>query len=113
MRLVYPAVLAAVLLFASPAGAGRSGATLTFEPNAAPAWSWAHGSGCGYAVGSQVYVDVQKPEALMFLSTAPDARGCIAFQFTTDGPGTYLVQARQRLRGNKWTVMASYQLPVA
>src|SRR5437867_244855 len=90
MRLAALTVLVSLLLFASSAGATRSGATLTVSPNAAPAWSWATGSGCGYAVGSEVYVDIQKPEALAFLSVMPGATGCISFRFTTDGPGTYL-----------------------
>ena len=43
MRILYLAALSIALLAASPAAAGRSGgATLEFNPNAAPAWSWAN-----------------------------------------------------------------------
>jgi hypothetical protein len=112
MRIVPLAALSIALLAASSAGAGRSsGATLEFNPNAAPAWSWANGSGCGYAAGSQVSIAVHKPEALAFKTAMPDAQGCISFSFTTDGPGTYLVEARQQTR-NRWRLLASYQLPV-
>jgi len=116
MRLIHLAAAIAALAVAVPfASAGKpgSGATLSIEPNAAPAWDRVWGSGCGYQVGSDVYIDVEKPEALMFTGAVPDADGCIAFTFTTDGPGVYHVQARQQLsNGKKWTVMATYDLPV-
>jgi hypothetical protein len=112
MRAAYLAAIATTLLFASSAAAQRDLATLSFSPNAAPAWSWAHGSGCGYSVGSEVYIDVQKPEALSFLSVTSGADGCIAFAFTTDGPGTYHVDARQKTKRNHWRVLATYDLPV-
>ena len=112
MRIVSLAALCFALLVASPAGAGRSsGATLEFNPNAAPAWSWANGSGCGYANVSQVSIAIHKPEALAFKTTMPDAQGCISFSFTTDGPGMYLVEARQQTH-NRWRLLASSQLPV-
>jgi len=111
MRIAAITAFAIALLVASSAGAQRSSATLKIEPNAAPAWGWANGSGCGYAVGSETYIDIHKPEALAFQSVMPDAVGCISFAFTTDGPGTYLVEARQRSHSS-WRVLASYQLPV-
>ena len=111
MRIAALTAFAIALLLASSAGAQRSSATLKIEPNAAPAWGWANGSGCGYAVGSETYIDIHKPEALAFQSVMPDAAGCISFAFTTDGPGTYLVEARQRTR-NTWRVLATYELPV-
>jgi hypothetical protein len=40
-----------------------------------------------------------------------NSQGCIAFTFTTDGPGTYLVEARQQVH-NRWRLLASYILPV-
>jgi hypothetical protein len=112
MRFASLVALMAALLLASSAGAQRgSGAKLEFHPNAAPAWSWANGSGCGYAAGSQVNISVQKPEALSFLAAMPNSDGCIAFAFTTDAPGTYLVEARQQVN-NRWRLLASYNLPV-
>ena len=111
MRIATVTAFTIALLLASSAVAQRSSATLTIEPNAAPAWGWAQGSGCGYTVGSEAYIDIHKPEALAFQSAMPDAAGCISFGFTTDGPGTYLVEARQRSH-NSWRVLASYQLPV-
>lgn len=112
MRFLSLVAFLTAMVLASSVGAQRgSGATLEFHPNAAPAWSWAHGSGCGYTPGSQVNIAVQKPEALAFLAAWPNSQGCIAFEFTTDGPGTYVVEARQQVR-NRWRLLASYSLPV-
>ena len=112
MRFASLVAILALALLAGSAGAERgTGASLEFHPNAAPAWSWANGSGCGYAANSQVNLAVQKPEALAFLATMANSQGCVAFRFTTDGPGTYLVQARQEVR-NRWRLLASYSLPV-
>jgi hypothetical protein len=111
MRISAVTAFAIALLLASAAGAQRTTATLRIEPNAALAWSSAHGSGCGYARDSETYIDIQKPEALAFQSTMPDAQGCISFDFTTDGPGTYLLEARQKTH-NTWRVLARYELPV-
>ena len=99
-------VLATATLAARP-----TGATLTVEPNAAPAWGSATATGCGYGP-AEVYLDVQKPEALAFMSALPDAGGCVTFTFTTDGPGTYYLSTRQKGTGKHWRVMANYELPV-
>jgi hypothetical protein len=99
-------VLAGVTLAAKP-----SRATLSVTPNHASAWSTATGSGCGYAA-DDVYVDIQKPEALAFFSVAPDANGCISFVFNTDGPGAYVLETRQSPNGKTWRTLASYSLPV-
>jgi hypothetical protein len=111
MRIFAVTAFAIALLLASAAGAQRTTATLRIEPNAAPAWSSAHGSGCGYSRDSEIYIDIQKPEAHAFLSAMSNAEGCISFDFTTDGPGTYFLEARQRTR-NTWRVLARYELPV-
>jgi hypothetical protein len=112
MRFATLVAILALTMLASSAGAQRGGgASLEFHPNAAPAWSWAHGSGCGYTPGSPVNIAVQKPEALAFLAAWPNSQGCVAFEFTTDGPGTYVVEARQQVR-NRWRLLASYNLPV-
>ena len=112
MRIASLAALSITLLMASSAGAGRSSnANLEFNPSAATAWGWAYGSGCGYAADSQVSIAIHKPEALAFRTAMPDARGCISFTFTTDGVGTYLVEARQQTH-NRWRLLATYQLPV-
>jgi hypothetical protein len=112
MRIAVVATLGLALLFASSAGAGqRGGTSLEFSPSTAPAWDWAHGSGCGYAVGTQVSLAIRKPEALAFQTAMPNAQGCISFAFTTDGPGMYLVDASQKSR-NRWRLLASRELPV-
>ncbi|HET7686744.1 MAG TPA: hypothetical protein VFM19_10085 [Candidatus Limnocylindria bacterium] len=101
------AILMATMVLAAKPG---SGATLRIEPNAAPAWGMATATGCGYSPG-EVYLDVQKPAALAFMGTTPDADGCISLSFTTDEPGMYYVSTRQMIR-NHWRTMATYTLPV-
>ena len=104
-------VPALILVVATGAFAAKPvSATLTVEPNAAPAWGWATASGCGYGT-SEVYLDVQKPKALAFMSATPDANGCINVSFTTDDPGTYYLSTRQQVK-NRWRSMATYTLPV-
>jgi hypothetical protein len=93
-------------------GGGATSAWLSITPNDAPAWSRVWGSGCGYRASTEVYIDVEKPTALMFTSAMAASTGCIAFTFTTDDPGTYHVSARQQSNGGHWTVMATYDLPV-
>jgi hypothetical protein len=113
MRTALFAAVTTVLLFAASTGAQRdsTSAGLSFDPSSAPAWSWAYGSGCGYASGSQVAITIHKPEAIAFQAAMPDASGCISFSFTTDGAGTYLVEASQKIR-HRWRVLASRELPV-
>jgi hypothetical protein len=108
MLLVVPImviVLATATLAAKPVSA-----TLSVEPNAAPAWGWATASGCGYRQAA-VYLDVQKPGALAFMSAMPNAAGCFTVTFSTDEPGTYYLSTRQQVR-NRWRTMANYTLPV-
>jgi hypothetical protein len=103
---------ALVIVMATATFAAKpTGASLKVEPNAAPAWGWATASGCGYAA-KEIYLDVQKPEALAFMSAMPDATGCFSVAFTTDGPGTYYLSTRQLGNGNHWKSLASYTLPV-
>lgn len=98
-------VLATATIAAKP-----TGATLKVEPNAAPAWGSATASGCGYGQ-SEVYLDVQKPSALAFMSAMPNAAGCVTVTFNTDEPGTYYLSTRQQVK-NRWKAMATYTLPV-
>jgi hypothetical protein len=93
-------------------GGGSTSAWLSITPIDAAAWSRVWGSGCGYDANTEVYVDVEKPSALMFSSAMADSAGCIAFTFTTDAPGTYHASARQQGNGGHWTMMATYDLPV-
>ena len=70
-----------------------------------------HGHRVAYAAGQEVYVDVQKPEALAFTSVLADDSGCMRVVINTDGPGTYHVSARQ-LQGKRWVELATYEPPV-
>ena len=113
ITLIVTVVALAVAVPFATAGKPGSGATLSITPNDAPAWGRVWGSGCGYESGREVYIDVQKPSALAFTAAMADSSGCISFTFTTDDPGTYHVSARQQLsNGKKWTVVATYDLPV-
>ncbi|HXF97486.1 MAG TPA: hypothetical protein VNJ46_02615 [Gaiellaceae bacterium] len=105
------ALVALVLVPASIAGRGGNGtssateATLSISPNPVAAWGAQYwGSGCGYVVGTQVNVLVNKGT---FFPAAVDANGCISFTWYTGAPGTYLVETYQRLKGRKQTLMAS------
>jgi uncharacterized protein YndB with AHSA1/START domain len=100
-----------VVLATAAFAAKPTTATLTVEPNAAPAWGWATATGCGYG-SKETYLDVQKPEALAFMSAMPDSSGCVTFTFTTDGAGTYVLSTRQAGKGGHWKTMATYSLPV-
>ena len=99
-----------IAMAASTLAARPVGATLDVEPNAAAAWGWATASGCGYRTG-EVYLDIEKPEALAFMAVNSNDRGCITVTFTTDGPGTYYLSTRQQVK-NRWKTMATYTLPV-
>ena len=52
-------------------------------------------------------IQLYEPGCCRFFSIMPDASGNIAFSTTTVGPGTYKVEARQRLGGRKTTLMAT------
>jgi hypothetical protein len=93
-------------------GGNSTSAWLSITPNDASAWSRVWGTGCGYQPGEEVYLDVEKPSALSFMSAMADDGGCMSFTFTTDDPGMYHVSARQQGNGGRWTVMATYDLPV-
>jgi hypothetical protein len=65
-------------------------------------------SGCGYDVSfGNVTVVVNSPEATSWTGRTPDANGCISVEnFSTQGAGSYRIQAWQHVR-NKDVVVAS------
>jgi hypothetical protein len=110
-------VLTLVLVPSALAGKGGNGgtttsATLTLSPNPVASWSAFWGSGCGYAVGSQVNIVVTSPYWTAGFPVGVDGTGCIRFQFWVDGPGSYGVKAMQQRKGGKQTVLASASLTV-
>jgi hypothetical protein len=110
-------VLTLVLVPSALAGKGGNGgtttsATLTLSPNPVASWSAFWGSGCGYAVGSQVNIVVTSPYWTAGFPVGVDGTGCIRFQFWVDGPGSYGVKAMQQRKGRKHTVLASASLTV-
>src|SRR5437764_13661672 len=64
-------------------------------------------SGCGHSAAlGGVTVVVHSPEAVSFAGQMPDANGCISVSiFSTQGPGSYTVDAYQQVR-NKSSVVA-------
>jgi hypothetical protein len=87
--------------------AGTS-ATLTVTPNPVAAGGATYVvTGSGYKVGTFVAIQLYEPGCCRFFSIMPDANGNIAFAATTVGPGTYKVEARQRLGGRKTTLVGT------
>lgn len=111
-RITLAALLGALLLVLVPAAvAGKPGgststaATLKASPNPVPAWSQYSLSGCGYVTGKQVSFVVNTTE---FFATAVDSNGCLVpVKWWVSGPGSYRIDAFQRLRGRKQTLMAT------
>ena len=92
--------------------AGKPGpattATLSVSPNPVGAYGKSYTvKGSGYKVGTFVAIQLYEPGCCRFFSIMPDAYGNIGFTTTTAGPGTYKVEARQRLNSRKTTLMAA------
>jgi hypothetical protein len=88
--------------------AATTAATLTVTPNPVAAYGGSYTvRGSGYKVGVFVAIQLYEPGCCRFFSIMPDAYGNIAFTTTTAGPGTYKVEARQRLNSRKTTLMAT------
>ena len=92
--------------------AGKPGpattATLSVSPNPVGAYGKSYTvTGSGYKVGTFVAIQLYEPGCCRFFSIMPDAYGKIGFTTTTAGPGTYKVEARQRLNSRKTTLMAT------
>lgn len=121
--IVIAAIVIVTIGFVAPAGdlpavpAAAAGpatsATLTVTPNPVAAGGATYTvRGSGYKVGTYVAIQLYEPGCCRFFSIMPDAYGNIAFSTTTAGPGSYKVEARQRLGGRKTTLMASTSFTV-
>jgi hypothetical protein len=115
------------LLVAGPSFAGRvegdgtsaqrrggtstsTAANLTASPNPAQAWSEYWLRGCGYVVGKQVTIVINNGT---FFGAAVDANGCLSpVSWWAGGPGSYRVDAYQKLKSRRQTLMATTMLSV-
>jgi hypothetical protein len=59
-----------------------------------------------------VHIVLSEPYCCRFFPVTPDADGGIRFSTTASAPGTYLVEAYQRLNGRKLTLMAKLSFEV-
>ena len=91
-----------------PGGGVTSSATLTVSPNPVPAYSTYHISGCGYALGVTVLLNmVQGDGAIAATGAVPGSDGCIGIDWNTNAPGTYTLKAYQQPWGAKPNLVAS------
>jgi hypothetical protein len=73
----------------------------------APAYSYFHGQGCGYVLGTLVNMVLQSGTSDAFFPVGVDGAGCISFDYYSGGPGSYVLNAYQGLKGRQQTLMAS------
>jgi hypothetical protein len=93
-------------------GTGPTSATLTVNPSPAPAYSYTQVSGCGYAAGVEVNLNVVEPGAIAFGSALADSTGCFSLTWWVNAAGIYTLTTYQNLSAKKSTLMASYTLIV-
>ena len=86
----------------------RGGATLSVAPNPVSAWGAEYTvTGVGLKPNWSVYFVMRAPECCAFFTLATDGTGGVTFQLATGAPGTYEVEAYQRLHGGKLSLVAS------
>lgn len=88
-------------------GGGRSEATLSVDPNPVPAYGFEYAvTGSGFKPDTAVNVVVSMPTCCAFFTVTADAAGDVFFIYRSGAPGTYQIDANQRLNGKKLTLMA-------
>jgi hypothetical protein len=93
-------------------GGGQTGggsATLTVSPNPVPASSWFHISGCGYAPGQGVTLNLHTSSAVATTGTQAGSDGCLNVDWYSHAAGTYTLYAST---GSRNTVVASITFQV-
>lgn len=118
LGLVAPVNPAGNGLGSGTAAAGRAAsvtsAVLTVTPNPVGAYGATYTvRGSGFKTGVFVAIQIYEPSCCRFFSIMPDSSGNIAFTTTTASPGTYKIEARQRLNSRKSTLMATTTFTVA
>jgi len=72
-----------------------------------PAYSYFHGQGCGYVVGTPVNMVLRSGTSDAFFPVGVDGSGCISFDYYSGGPGSYVLDAYQGIRSRQQTLEAS------
>jgi len=119
-RFAWAPLLAALVVIAALATAGNAARSpsptlsIVFPVVIPPGSSLVNGtpyvvSGCGYnAANGGVTVVVRSPQATAFAGQLPDSNGCISLSnFSTQGIGSYQVDAYQTIHKNKSSIVAS------
>ena len=86
-------------------GPSSTAAWLSASPNPVAAWSAYTITGCGFVVGKQVTIVINNGT---FYAVGVTADGCLSpSTWWADGPGSYRIDAYQRLKGRKQILMAT------
>jgi len=116
---VFTLALVTSAVSASPAFAAKGhggttpqAASLTVNPNPAPAYTYVQISGCGYDPGVWVEITVQGAVALGFTSALTDSSGCFSHDWWTGDPYSYLVSTYENASARRPTLMATTTLVV-
>ena len=89
-------------------GPARTTATLTVSPDSVLADGADYSvAGSGFKPNTAVNVVISMPTCCAFFTVTADAEGDVWFVYQTGAPGTYTIEANQRLNGRKLTLMAS------
>jgi len=89
-------------------------ATLTVSPEN-PLWAWGQEyevTGYGFKGSTSVNIVMSDPFCCRFFTVPADADGNVWFRTTTGQPGTYEIDAYQRLNGKKLTLMGTVSFAV-
>lgn len=101
-------------LMAAPAIAGRGGGTpspsasMTVNPDPASAYGAEYVvTGTGFKANTAVNIVISMPSCCAFFTVTADAAGGFWFRYQTGDPGTYKIDANQRLNGKRLTLVGS------
>lgn len=95
-------------------GGSRSPAALVVTPNPVDAYGADYSvTGSGFKPNTAVNIVISMPTCCAFFTVTADAEGDVWFVYSTGAPGTYQIDANQRLNGRKLTLMATTTFEVA
>jgi hypothetical protein len=99
---------------AAKGGKGRTSASLDVSPDVvAPYGVQFDVTGSGFRPGISVNIVISSPNCCAFTTVDTDGSGAVWFLWTSGDPGTYKIDAYQRLNGKKLTLMGSTTFQVA
>lgn len=89
-------------------GGGKVAASLVVAPDPVDAYGVNYVvTGSGFKASTPVNIVLSMPSCCAFFTVSADASGDVYFTYTTGAPGTYEVDAYQRLNGKKLTLVGS------